>query len=150
MEKKFVKEIDFPTNMGTLRVELNCELPVNPDTGDFLLTGEVIEKVNRYLLSLLAEKEGMFTSKELMFIFSVLPYTQKELALVMKKDKSTLTYYKQGVNSPDPLFCRTLQEIILDYIAGKETTMNRLRRMVQADQTEDLVTANRNKVIHIA
>jgi hypothetical protein len=149
MEKKFVKEIDFPTNMGTLRVAINCELPVNPDTKNVMLTGEVIDRVNNYLLSLLAEKEGIFTSKELMFIFSILPYSQKDLAAAMKKDKSTLTYYKQGVNVPEPLFCKTLQEIILDYLAGKETTMNRLKRMVQADQGVDLVTANRDKIIHI-
>lgn len=150
METKFVKEIDFPTNMGVLRVELNSELPVNPDTGNPMLTGEIIDQVNKYLLSLLAEKEGLFTDKELMFIFSVLPYTQKELADAMKKDKSTLTYYKQGKNVPEPLFCRTLQQIIQDFIAGKETTMNRLRRMVQVDQGVDLVTAYKNKIIHIA
>lgn len=150
MEKKFVKEIDFPTNMGVFRIELNSELPINPDTGNAVLTGEVIDRVNKFFLSLLAKKEGIFTSNELMFIFSILPYTQKELADAMKKDKSTLTYYKQGVNAPDPLFCRTLQEIIVDHLDGKETTMNRLRRMVQADQGIDLVTATKNKVIHIA
>lgn len=150
MEKRFVKEIDFPTNMGVFRVELNSELPVNPDTGNTLLTGDIINLVNRSLLGMLAKKEGIFTSNELMFIFSILPFTQKELAEVMQKDKSTLTYYKQGVNTPDSLFCRALQEIIEDFLSGKETTINRLRRMVQAGRGLDLVTATKNKVIHIA
>lgn len=54
------------------------------------------------------------------------------------------------MNTPDSLFCRALQEIIEDYLGGKETTINRLRRMVQAGKGFDLVTATKNKVIHIA
>ena len=146
--KKGPHKIDFPTNLGTFTVSYRAKLPINPDTGNILLPGAFIEKVNKEILSRLAGKEGLFTPKELVFIFSVLPYTQSEIAFATGKSKSTLSHYKSGENPPDLLFCHTIKEIISDFCNGREKTLNHLRKMAEAaenlEEADDEIWGTKN------
>jgi hypothetical protein len=138
---KLKKVTNFPyrTPMGIVTIEGESEIEECPSCKEIFISGELIDSWNRLILERLSKKEGLLTPEELQFIFSVLPYTQQELAQSTGRERSTLTKYKTGENPVDPLFVDTLQAVIQDYLAGNEKTLIRLRKRIEFRFAEEKI-----------
>jgi hypothetical protein len=126
IQKKIVRNYEYPTPMGLVTIEGASEFESCGSCDEVFIPGALIDHWNRLILKTLLQSQTRYTPHELEFIFSVLPFSQSEIAKATGKDRSTLTHYKTGKNPVDPLFEDTLQQMIEDYLAGNETTMNRL------------------------
>ena len=131
LELKRVLNFPYRTPMGIVTIEGESTLEECSFCEEVLVPGELINAWNRMILERLSKLEGFFTPEELQFIFSVLPYSQNELAQSTGRERSTLTKYKTGANPIDPLFVDALQAIIVDYLAGNEKTLIRLRKRIE-------------------
>ncbi len=125
--KNIVTNYKYLTPMGVVIIEgkshfLKCE-----KCEHLVITGETYQKWNLLILKSLTEKSGALNAKDLQFILSVLPYQQKEIAEAMGKNKSTLTYYKNGKNPIDPLFDYAIRDVIRDFLVGGNETLTRLQ-----------------------
>jgi hypothetical protein len=122
LEKKKVLNYEYPTPMGFVTIDGTSEFEECPNCHEVFIPGELVDKWNRLILASLGKKTSRFTSEELEFIFSVLPFTQSEIAASTGKDVSAITHYKTGKNPVDLLFEDTIQQMILDFIEGKDNT----------------------------
>lgn len=138
MKTKTVKNYPYATPMGTVIIEGKSVFEKN-DNGEVFVPGLLIEKWNHLILKKLALKKSTFTAQELQFIFSVMPFSQNELAQLMGKDRSTLTKYKNGENPIDPMFADLLQQIVGDHLNGNTKTIDRLKeRLASKDQDQSI------------
>lgn len=122
-----VKDYEYRTPMGIVVIEGDSRLEECRSCREVFVPGDLIDRWNRLVLESISKKVGVISAVELQFSFSVLPYSQNELAKAVGKERSTLTRYKTGENPVDPLFDDTLKQIIGDFLAGTETTIERLR-----------------------
>ena len=127
MGVRAIKDHEFYTSLGTFVIEGQVLVDECKKCKEQFFSGELFGRWHRMILRLLLKKPRILSSAELRFIFSVLPYTQTELAKAVGKERSTLTRYKTGENPIDPLFDDALKQIIIDFLAGTETTLDRLR-----------------------
>ena len=123
-----VRDFKLPTEMGTVTIEGKSTFEKCRSCGETLVPGSSIDHWNRLILKRLASKQGYLTPEELQFIFSILPYTQAEIAKATGRERSTLTKYKKGTNPIDPLFDEALRRIVADHVRGSRETMEILRR----------------------
>ena len=72
---KKVANFPYRTPMGIVTIEGESGLEECSSCKEVLIPGELIESLNRLILSTLSKKEGLFTPEELQFIFSILPYS---------------------------------------------------------------------------
>jgi hypothetical protein len=128
---KKVANFPYNTPMGIVTIEGESEFEECAHCKEVFIPGKLLDSWNHLILEVLSKKEGFFTPKELQFIFSVLPYTQNELAQATGRERSTLTKYKTGENPVDPLFVDALQAVIQDHLAGNEKTLIRLRKRLE-------------------
>ncbi|MBI3534387.1 MAG: hypothetical protein HY072_02725 [Deltaproteobacteria bacterium] len=127
VHEKKVRDYKYPTPMGLITIEGHTKLEECKNCKEIFIPGALINEWNHLVLKRLSKKQSRFTPHELQFIFSILPYSQAELAQATGKERSTLTKYKTGENPLDPLFEDILQQILIDHLAGKETTLERLK-----------------------
>ncbi|PIR22154.1 MAG: hypothetical protein COV44_09455 [Deltaproteobacteria bacterium CG11_big_fil_rev_8_21_14_0_20_45_16] len=126
LKKKKVKNYKYNTSLGVITVEGEVSILECSSCKESFIPGELIARWNRSILKHLKEKATHLSPSELKFIFSVLPYSQSNIAEATGKDRSTLTKYKNGENPTDPLFDHTLREIIEDYIHDRTDTLEAL------------------------
>ena len=127
LQKKKVKNYAYKTSLGTITVAGTVEFLECDSCKENMIPGDLIQEWNGMILEHLATKKSFISPMELKFIFSVLPYSQAEIASATGKDRSTLTKYKTGENPIDPLFDHTLREIIVDYVGGRSQTFGLLK-----------------------
>jgi hypothetical protein len=127
LKKKKVKNYAYQTPMGIVTVEGTSEFDECPSCKEVFIPGKSIDYWNRLILGRMVETKHFFTLSELKFIFSVLPYSQAEIATATGKDRSTLTKYKTAENPIDPLFDHTLRSIITEHLKGRSDTMGQLK-----------------------
>lgn len=139
LKPKKVANFPYRTPMGIVSIEGESEFEECSFCKERLIPGELINYWNRTILEKLSKKEGLFTPEELQFIFSVLPYSQSEIAQAIGKERSTLTKYKSGENPVDPLFVDALEAVIQDYLAGHEKTLIRLRKRIEFRFAEEKI-----------
>ncbi len=137
LRKKKVENYKYPTPMGIVTVDGTSEFEECSHCKEVFISGETITYWNRLILGRLVAKKGYLSPQELIFVFSVLPYFQTELASATGREKSTLTKYKKGANPIDPLFDHTLREIISDYLKGRADTIGSLTARHQFVFNED-------------
>ena len=131
IREKRVKDYAYQTPMGLVTIDGDSVFEECEKCGETLISGNLINEWNNLILKTLSIKRGLFSKQELQFIFSVLPYSQNDLAKATGRERSTLTRYKTGENPIDLLFADELQQIIRDHISGNETTIQRLRDRTQ-------------------
>ncbi len=136
---KPVKDYQYPTPMGLVTIDDEVQLEQCLACGEVFVPGVLIDQWNRLILQRLIAKHSRLNSIELQFIFSVLPYSQIEIAKATGKDRSTLTKYKTGENPIDPLFEDALQQIITDYLGGTDATLVRLKERAQFVFTDEKI-----------
>lgn len=117
----------YLTPMGFVTIDKKITLKECASCTEVTVPEELIAHWNHLILASLQDKRSLLTPTEVEFIFSVLPYTQDELATATGKDLSTLEKYKTGENPVDPLFEDALQQIIVDYLDGKDSAVARLK-----------------------
>lgn len=122
-----IKDYVYDTNLGDIVIEGVSRLDQCTECKNVFVSGQQMEQWNKELLKKLAAKQRTLKPKEMIFAFSVLPYSQNEIAEAVGKDKSTLSKYKTGENRPDHSFDFLLKKIMLDFVEGHETTMKELR-----------------------
>jgi hypothetical protein len=131
LKEKKISNYEYPTPMGLVTINGTNSFEECSNCGEVFIPGELIDKWNRLILESLGKKNSRFAPQELEFVFSVLPFTQSEIAAATGKDRSTISHYKTGKNPVDLLFEDTVQQMILDFIGGKDTTMTRLKERSQ-------------------
>ena len=122
-----VKNYVYDSNLGEITIKGVTKLDQCTDCKNIFVSGEQMEQWNKQLLNKLAGRKRTLKPKELVFVFSVLPYSQNEIAEAVGRDKSTLSKYKTGENRPDHSFDFLLKKIMRDHAEGHEATMNELR-----------------------
>ncbi len=140
MKNAPVKNYKYRTNLGTIVIEGTTVFKKCQKCGHMPLTGELIDRWNRNILKALLKVRHAFTSKELMFIFSVLPFTQKEIADAVGKDKGTITNHKTGKCKIDKSVNHLLREIIDDYVNDKKDTLEELEAISSSDDEPTAIT----------
>lgn len=134
---KLVRDYEYRTPMGIVTIEGESRFDECRKCGEEFIPGELIDTWNRQILDSTVKMRRLLLRTELQFIFSVLPYSQNELAKAVGKERSTLTRYKTGENPVDPLFDDALKRIIADFLSGNEDTLNRLRARSQFNPDEE-------------
>ena len=131
LRKKSVQNYEYRTPMGIVTIERESRFDECGACGEVFIPGQLIDEWNHIILKQLHDRATVLTPEELQFVFSVLPYSQNELAKATGKDRSTLTKYKSGENPIDVLFDDALKQIIADWLEGKSETLDRLRSKSQ-------------------
>lgn len=128
-----IKDYVYDTNLGDIVIKGVSKLDQCTECKNIFVSGQQMEQWNKELLKTLASKQRTLKPKEMIFAFSVLPYSQNEIAEAVGKDKSTLSKYKTGENRPDHSFDFLLKKIMRDFSEGRETTMNELREAYEKE-----------------
>lgn len=125
-KKKVVKDFIYQTPFGPVTIEGESVFSTGAETNELMIPGTLIDSWNQKILKKLLRNKSRFSAGELQFVFSVLPYSQNEIAIATGKDRSTLTKYKLGENPIDLLFDHTLREIVGDFLNGTDKTLKEL------------------------
>lgn len=128
-----IKDYVYDTNLGDIVIKGVSKLDQCTECKNIFVSGQQMDQWNKELLKNIAAKRRTLKPKEMIFAFSVLPYSQNEVAEAVGKDKSTLSKYKTGENRPDHSFDFLLKKIMRDYSEGHEKTMNELREAYEAE-----------------
>ena len=131
LAKKVVHNYEYRTPMGIITIEGDVKFDACSHCKEVFIPGELINSWNLQILGQLSNRPAILTSDELKFVFSILPYSQTEIAEATGKVRSTLTKYKTGENPIDRLFDDTLKSIVFDFLKGKRTTLDRLNSRAQ-------------------
>lgn len=128
-----IKDYVYDTNLGDIVIKGVSKLDQCTECKNIFVSGQQMDQWNKELLRTLASKKRTLKPKEMIFAFSVLPYSQNEIAEAVGKDKSTLSKYKTGENRPDHSFDFLLKKIMRDYSEDHEKTMNELREAYERE-----------------
>lgn len=139
MKNAPVNNYKYRTNLGAVVIEGTTTFRKCQKCGYIPITGELLNRWNRNILKALLKVRHPFTSKELMFIFSVLPFSQKEIADAVGKDKGTITNYKTGKCKIDKSVNHLLREIIEDYVNDSKDTMEELESISNYDDKPTVI-----------
>ena len=127
LKPKVVTDYQYRTPMGIVTIDGKSTFQECGNCKEVFISGMLIDRWNRLIMSELAKKHGVYSAEELQFSFSILPYSQNELATATGKERSTLTKYKTGDNPIDKLFSNVLQNIIKDWLNNNSNTLDQLR-----------------------
>ena len=136
-----VRDYRYKTNLGTVTVEGETVFEECHRCKYRPLSGPLLDLWNRRILRKLVDLHHLFAAKELQFIFSVLPYTQTEIAQAIGRDKGTVSKYKTGDQRIDKAVDALFRDIIEDYLEGNNNTMEALRTMRETSDEPTHVTS---------
>lgn len=132
-----IKNYVYDTNLGNIVIKGVSKLDQCTECKNIFVSGKQMEQWNKALLKTLASKKRTLNPKEMIFAFSVLPYSQNEIAEAVGKDKSTLSKYKTGENRPDHSFDFLLKKIMRDFSDGHDKTMHELQEAYRREGIEE-------------
>ena len=80
LKSKTIHHYEYRTLMGMVTIQGDCVFNNCASCNETLIPGALIDKQNLQILSQLAKRTAILSPNGLKFVFSILPYSQSEIA----------------------------------------------------------------------
>jgi len=84
-------------------------------------------------------QEGILSGEAFRFMRKTIGFRAKELAKLLDLRPETLSRWEKGHRQPDKKAMMVMGDLVLDFLKGKDTTLQRLKRLGSSSRTTDRI-----------